>query len=156
MTGTGPNLFIRSANHLVGPLIKAGLPMGSMALLTVRGRRSGTPRTTPVYLSSHGEGWSLGSPFGAVDWVKNLRAAGVAEITMRRKTLRVESHELGLEEAAPLLKASLAEAGPVARKVLGGYFDVPFDAPLTEWTIEAKRHPTFVLLPLESGARSSG
>ncbi|MGQ0848887.1 MAG: hypothetical protein ACT4OP_07175 [Actinomycetota bacterium] len=50
--------------------------MGRMALLAVPGRRSGLPRRTPVTLTPHGEGWSLGSPFGETDWVKTSGPQG--------------------------------------------------------------------------------
>ena len=155
MTGTPPNLFIRSANRVVSLLIRTGLPVGSMALLTVTGRRSGLPRTTPVSLTPYRDGWSLGSPFGAVDWVKNLRAAATAEITRRGHTIRVRATELDPEEAGALLKESLSAVGPVARRVLRGCFEVPLDAPLSDWVVEASRHPTFLLEEmLDSGVRT--
>ena len=41
--------FFRVANPLVRRLMSAGVPTGSRNIpLTVRGRRSGTPRTTPL------------------------------------------------------------------------------------------------------------
>ncbi len=44
-------------------------------LPTVPGRKSGVPRTTPVALGERdGRRW-LVSPYGEVDWVRNLRAA---------------------------------------------------------------------------------
>jgi deazaflavin-dependent oxidoreductase (nitroreductase family) len=113
----------------------------------VTGRRSGLPRTIPVALTPYRDGWSLGSPFGAVDWVKNLRAAGTAVISRRGRTIRVRATELGLEEAAALLKKSLSGVGPVTRRVLGGYFEVPLDAPLAD---RGPRHPTFFLEETDS------
>ena len=145
MKSMRPNRFIRIANRMVAFLIRTRIPVGSMALLTVTGRRSGLPRTTPVTLTPYRDGWSLGSPFGVVDWVKNLRAAGEAEILRRGQTIRVTAEELGPEEAAAVLKENLSDLGPVARRVLGGYFDVPLDAPLADWEREAPRHPTFIL-----------
>jgi deazaflavin-dependent oxidoreductase (nitroreductase family) len=145
MKSIGPNRFIRIANRMVAFLIRTRVPVGSMALLTVIGRRSGMPRTTPVTLTPYRGGWSLGSPFGAVDWVKNLRAAGEAEILRRGRTTRVMAEELGTAETAAVLKENLSDLGPVARRVLGGYFDVALDAPLADWEQEAPRHPTFIL-----------
>jgi deazaflavin-dependent oxidoreductase (nitroreductase family) len=145
MKNIGPNRFIRIGNRMVTFLIRTRIPVGSMVLLTVTGRRSGLPRTTPVTLTPYRDGWSLGSPFGVVDWVKNLRAAGEAEILRRGKTFRVKAEELGPDETAAVLKENLSDLGPVARRVLGGYFDVPLDAPLADWQREAPRHPTFIL-----------
>lgn len=145
MAAQSPSQFIRRANRLVTTLIRIGLPMGRMALLTVPGRYSGLPRTTPVTLTPHCDGWTLGSPFGETDWVRNLRAAGSAEITRRRRTARVMATELTPDQAAPLLKDALSGVGPIARKVLGRHFDVPFDAPLPQWIEEAANHPMFFL-----------
>jgi alpha-D-ribose 1-methylphosphonate 5-triphosphate synthase subunit PhnH len=35
-------------NAIAKPLLAIGIPMGPDVLLTVRGRKSGLPRTTPV------------------------------------------------------------------------------------------------------------
>lgn len=53
----------------------------------------------------------------------------------------VKAEELGPGEAAAVLKENLSDLGPVARRVLGGYFDIPLDAPLANWEREAPRHP---------------
>jgi len=34
-------------------LLRAGVPVGRMSLLTVRGRKTGQPRTTPVWLAEY-------------------------------------------------------------------------------------------------------
>ena len=80
-----------------------------------------------------------------MDWVKNLRVAGMAEIVRRGRSIRVRATELGAEEAAPLLMKSLSSVGPVARRVLSSYFEVSLDAPLSDWMKEAPRHPMFIL-----------
>ena len=50
-----------------------------MHLLTVRGRKSGLPRTTPVNLIEYqGRRW-LVAPYREVAWVRNVRAAGEVE-----------------------------------------------------------------------------
>jgi deazaflavin-dependent oxidoreductase (nitroreductase family) len=54
--------------------------MGPDVLLTVRGRKTGLPRTTPVAIGEiAGRQWLL-CPFGDVDWARNLRAAGGAMV----------------------------------------------------------------------------
>ena len=75
------------------PLLAAGVPLGPNGLLTVRGRKSGLPRTTPLaIIDVAGRRW-LWSPWGDVQWVRNLRAAGSATITVRgrRRTSRSRS-----------------------------------------------------------------
>jgi hypothetical protein len=63
----------RLSNTMVTALLHAGIKMGNMTLLTVRGRKSGQSRTTPVALIERdGQRW-LVAPYGAVNWVRNLR-----------------------------------------------------------------------------------
>ncbi len=48
------------------PLLAAGVPLGFNGLLTVRGRKSGQPRTTPVaIIEVSGRRW-VWSPWGDV------------------------------------------------------------------------------------------
>src|SRR3954451_19678517 len=84
------SIFNRPARFL----LRAGVPMGPNALLTIRGRKSGLPRTTPVAIIDHaGRRW-VWSPWGEVHWVRNLRAAGTATITVGGKAERVRATEL--------------------------------------------------------------
>lgn len=73
----------------------AGLPN---LVLTVVGRKSGIPRSTPLLCVPDGDTWLIaGSYFGGPDmpvWVGNIRAAGRAEITVDRATVPVTSEEL--------------------------------------------------------------
>ncbi|HLJ80821.1 MAG TPA: nitroreductase family deazaflavin-dependent oxidoreductase [Ktedonobacterales bacterium] len=101
-------------------LLAAGVPMGPDVLLTVRGRKSGLPRTTPVAICEHAGRRGLISPFGEVDWARNLRAAGRATITTGRRTEEVTAVELGPAEAAAFIRDVLA---PRARQSwLGMWF----------------------------------
>jgi deazaflavin-dependent oxidoreductase (nitroreductase family) len=87
--------------------------MGPNALLTVRGRTSGLPRTTPVTLiEADGRRWIV-APFGEVNWVRNLRVAGRATLTVRKRTLEVTAPELGAAERVVFFRDVL---GPVARR----------------------------------------
>jgi deazaflavin-dependent oxidoreductase (nitroreductase family) len=129
--------------------------MGKMALITVTGRRTGQPRTTPVSLAPMERGWRLIAPFGEVDWVKNLRAAGTCTITRRRRDVDARAVELTGEEAASLLRESLLEVGPIVRAVVGRHFDLSPRAPLEHWLLEVPRHPVFRLELLEGSANRS-
>ena len=66
----------RIRNRLVILLNRAGLPVGPMHLLTVPGRKSGLPRTTPVAPVTVNGGCYLIQAYPNSDWVKNARAAG--------------------------------------------------------------------------------
>jgi deazaflavin-dependent oxidoreductase (nitroreductase family) len=137
----------RFYNPIVSFLLRLGVPLGPQALLTVRGRNSGLPRTTPVALNPHGTGWLLVSVYGRVDWVRNLRAAGEAVVTMRRRTFPVTSQELTTDQAGPMVRDLLASLSPIVRPVIGGYFATDPSAPLSDWQEEARNHPVFILTP---------
>ena len=97
-------LFDPIAKRLLG----AGVPMGPNALLTTRGRKSGLPRTTPVALVElDGQRW-IQSPFGEVNWVRNLRASGEATLAFGTRQETVSATELGTEEAATFYADRLA------------------------------------------------
>lgn len=140
---------LRIANRINTVLIRLGLPVrGSgvpTALLTVPGRRSGLPRTTPVAMLPDGDGWRLMAAYGAVDWVKNLRAAGTATLTWRGRSFPVTARELTPAEGAPVLRAAVASASPMLRRAFAPYFQTAPDAPLADWETEATDHPVFSL-----------
>ena len=97
--------------HRLDPLVQAALRAacrwGPNVLLTVRGRKSGVPRTVPVAIVREGDAEYLFSPFGEVAWVHNLRAAGTAEIGRGRRRRTVDAREITPAEAAPHLEAAL-------------------------------------------------
>ncbi len=133
--------FVRLANYLTTTLLRAGMKPGNMALLTVRGRKSGLPRTTPVALIEHdGQHWLIAA-FGEVDWVRNLRAAGEASLKRGRRPQQILVKELSAEEAAPILKKSLTEAPGFLLK----NFDATPESPLKDFEREALNHPVFLV-----------
>jgi deazaflavin-dependent oxidoreductase (nitroreductase family) len=74
--------FLRLFNPLARRLISAGIPTGAPnVLLTVRGRRSGRPRTVPLAMLQLDGAWFVQACFGETGWVANLRAAGEATVT---------------------------------------------------------------------------
>jgi deazaflavin-dependent oxidoreductase (nitroreductase family) len=90
--------------------------MGPNGLITVRGRRSGLPRTTPVtIISTSGRQWVTGV-YGEVDWVRNLRAASRATLTVRRRTQEVTAVELEPGEAVAFFRDVF---GPLVRQYGG-------------------------------------
>jgi deazaflavin-dependent oxidoreductase (nitroreductase family) len=101
-------------NAVTKPLLAAGVPLGPNGLLTVRGRKSGRPRTTPVaIIEASGRRW-IWSPFGEEKWVRNLRAAGRASITKRRQQEEVSAKELDPKQRVGFFRDVL---GPLARGV---------------------------------------
>lgn len=82
-------------NPIARLLLAAGVPMGPDVLITVRGRKSGMPRSTPVTVCENSGRRGLISPFGEVNWVHNLRAAGRATITVRSRKEEVTVGRVG-------------------------------------------------------------
>ncbi|AKK26035.1 nitroreductase family deazaflavin-dependent oxidoreductase [Mycobacterium sp. EPa45] len=77
----------------------------SPEVLTVPGRRSGKPRSTPITpFTVDGKRYVVGG-FPGADWVRNARAAGVVTLTKGRRRQTVRMVELPAEEARPLLRA---------------------------------------------------
>jgi deazaflavin-dependent oxidoreductase (nitroreductase family) len=99
-------------NPIARRLMRLGVPMGPNALLSVRGRKSGQTRTTPVaLLQVGGRRWVIGT-FGDVNWVRNLRAAGEATVTVGRRHELVRAEELTQDERVAFFTEVL---GPYVR-----------------------------------------
>ena len=93
-------------------LMGAGVPLGYNGLITIRGRRSGLPRTTPVaIIKVSGRRW-IWCPWGDAQWVRNLRAAGRATVTVRRRQEEVRAIELDQAGRLGFFRDVL---GPLAR-----------------------------------------
>jgi deazaflavin-dependent oxidoreductase (nitroreductase family) len=93
-------------------LLRRGVPLGFNRLVTIRGRKSGLPRTAAIaVLEVAGRRW-VWAPWGEVHWVRNLRAAGRASIRMRRRTDEVRAIELDPTERLAFFRDVL---GPFAR-----------------------------------------
>jgi len=131
----------RAVNRLVHVLLRLGLGPRETYLLTVAGRRSGAPRTTPVTLVEEGGRRWLVSPYGEVAWVRNLRATGQATLSRCGRTEAVAVREVEPEEAAPVLKWYVTRV-PITRP----YFDVKPESDLSAFRAEAPRHPVFAIL----------
>ena len=139
-------------NHVIRSFLRIGVPMGPVGLLTVKGRLTGKSRRNPVGLFKHDGRSYLFSTFGNVNWVRNLRAAGQA--TIRRGFLKTQIFpvELTPEEAAPILKETVAPflRNRFAELILAPHFKVDSDSPLSDFVEEARRHPVFELRQSES------
>ena len=142
------NAFTRFGNTMSAAMIKLGIGPAGLHLLRVRGRKTGLLRTTPVNLIEHqGRRW-LVAPYGEVAWVRNVRAAGQAELLRGSTAERIQLREATTEEAVPVLRAYLRQL----KLVVGPYFDVSPSSPDAAFVAEAPRHPVFLL----TGAVSLG
>jgi deazaflavin-dependent oxidoreductase (nitroreductase family) len=99
-TVTRPPRFVGAFGPLGRRLLALGIPMGPDTLMTVRGRASGLPRTVAVaVLEEGGRRWVIGA-YGEVNWVRNLRIAGEAEVRIGRRWQRFRAVPLSADEAA--------------------------------------------------------
>ena len=130
----------RALNALVRPLAKLGLTGPRTHLLTVPGRRTGRPWSTPVSIVRTGSERWLVAPYGERNWVKNARAAGWVELRRGRVRERLTVEELEPAEAVPVLR-KYYRLGRVTRP----FFDVTLDSRTDAWLAEARRHPVFRL-----------
>ncbi len=102
--------FLRtvSSGHLT-LLSLVGLPE---LFLTVRGRRSGLPRTTPLLCTPHQGGWLVvGSNWGAAKapvWVANVAAADTAVVEYRARSITVQPRLLEGSERDHAWSAAVA------------------------------------------------
>ena len=95
-------------------LLAAGVPLGFNRLVTIRGRKSGLPRTAAIaVIEASGRRW-VWAPWGEVQWVRNLRAAGRATITVRRRKEEVRATELDPTQRVGFFRDVL---GPLARGI---------------------------------------
>jgi deazaflavin-dependent oxidoreductase (nitroreductase family) len=95
--------------RLNAAFLRRGLRLGSQYLLTVRGRRTGDPRSTPISIAViDGERYIVAA-FARAAWVANVRAAGEGALTRGGHTEHVTLIELPVEDRGPILRAFLEQ-----------------------------------------------
>jgi deazaflavin-dependent oxidoreductase (nitroreductase family) len=135
-------------NPITKVLLAAGVPLGFNGLITIRGRKSGLPRTNPVaIIEVSGRRW-VWAPWGEVQWVRNLRAAGRATITVRGLKEEVTATELDPMDRIGYFRDIL---GPLARSIpLGSWFiRIADGVDLNDPVEAADGRPVFELHPAQ-------
>ena len=135
---------VRLFGRILKPLIAAGIPLGFNRLVTIRGRKSGLPRTAALaVLRIDGDRW-VWAPWGEVQWVRNLRAAGRATIADRHRTVDVRAIELDPAERVGFFRDVI---GPFARSIPFGYWFIRLvdGVDLNDPEAAARRCPVFEL-----------
>ena len=109
---TGPETarlpwWLNHANKVFMVLLRLGVPVSrneSPVVLTVPGRKTGKPRSTPVTpMHVDGKRYVVNGYPGA-DWVRNVRAAERVTFSQGRRTESVRMVELSAAEARPILR----------------------------------------------------
>jgi len=145
------NFATRTRDSLFMSLLHAGVNLGTTSLLTVRGRKSGQPHSVPVRLIEQNGQRYLVAPYGVVQWVRNLRAAGTATLTRGRRAEAISVIELPAQQAAPVLKQYLMHIAAIRP-----YFDATKNSPLAAFELEAVRHPVFQITTIEHVQQEQG
>lgn len=85
----------------------AGEPDSSTSVIRHVGRRSGKPYATPIGVYPMGDDFLVYLPYGPdVDWLRNVRAAGTAELRVKGQTHLVTPRMVEPAEALPYVTAT--------------------------------------------------
>lgn len=105
-----PDFFTNKVfNPLVQGAMKLGISLRGSRTLSVRGRKSGEWRSTPVNpLPFEGQRY-LVAPRGNTQWVRNIRVSGEGVLKLGRKRETIGVEELPDEAKGPILRAYLKE-----------------------------------------------
>src|SRR5690606_10059269 len=116
-----PGRPTRLLNHVVQALTRIGVSLWGSRVLSVRGRKSGEWRSTPVnVLTLDGERY-LVSARGNTQWVRNLRAVGRGRLTVGRRVEPFEGVEVTDDAVrVAVLRSYLRRWGLGGRCVLRG------------------------------------
>ncbi len=88
-----------------------GISVMGSRVLVVRGRTTGEPRSVPVnLLELDGERY-LVAPRGNTQWVRNVRAAGTAQLRLGSRGEEVRLTEVPVEDRVPVLRVYLKRWG---------------------------------------------
>ncbi|MDQ6674291.1 MAG: nitroreductase family deazaflavin-dependent oxidoreductase [Chloroflexota bacterium] len=138
------SFVFKAGNVFTKSLLALGISFNGSVLITVPGRKTGVPRSTPITMVEFQGQRYVQSPFGSVEWVRNLRAAGRATLSWGRRHESVVATELSPEQAAPVIKSIL----PTAPKMIRDYFAVTPASSLEEFIRDAPNHPVFAIHPI--------
>jgi deazaflavin-dependent oxidoreductase (nitroreductase family) len=157
-TSHGPSSVVSVLNWGIKVLLRFGVRvtiLGPMMLLTVRGRKTGKSRTSPVDLHERDGRRFLIATHGEGNWVRNLRTAGEGILSLGWSRQAFTAVELSPEAAGPVIKDVLGPllASPGIRgNALRQHLGVTANSSLNDFITVARAHPVF---ELDSPARSS-
>jgi deazaflavin-dependent oxidoreductase (nitroreductase family) len=105
MSDPRPPRYLKPMNKFMMAVQKLGIPTGPAMVLTVPGRKSGQPRSTPMTPFEFDGGLYVVAGFPGADWAANARAAGTGTLSRGRRSRPVEIVELTAAQARPILRA---------------------------------------------------
>lgn len=99
-----PPRWFKLQNKAVMAAQKLGIPTGPIMVLTVSGRKTGQPRSTPMTpFTLDGQLYTVAG-YPSSQWARNARTAGTGTLSRGRKSRRVNIVELSAEDARPVLR----------------------------------------------------
>ena len=105
MSDRHPPRYLKPMNKFMIAVQKLGIPTGPAMVLTVPGRKSGQPRSTPMTPFEHDGGLYTVAGYPGSDWAANARASGAGTLSRGRKSRRVKIVELSTADAGPVLRS---------------------------------------------------
>ncbi|MCW2561055.1 MAG: deazaflavin-dependent nitroreductase [Mycobacterium sp.] len=105
MSESKPPRWLKPMNKLMIAMQRLGVPTGPAMVLTVPGRKSGQPRSTPMTPFDHDGALYTVAGYPGADWAANARAAGLGTLTRGRRSRRVRIVALSADESRPVLRA---------------------------------------------------
>jgi deazaflavin-dependent oxidoreductase (nitroreductase family) len=104
MSELRPPRYLKSMNRVVKAMQRLGVRTGPAMILTVPGRKTGKPRSTPMTpFTFRGDMYTVAGYPGA-DWAANARAAGAGTLTRGRRSREIRIVELNADESRPVLR----------------------------------------------------
>lgn len=98
-----PPPSLKRFNKVIVALQRIGIVVGTMRLLTLYGRKSGKPRTTPVSpFTVDGERYVISA--ATTEWVKNARVHSEGVLARGRKAERVRLVDVPEHERGAILR----------------------------------------------------
>jgi deazaflavin-dependent oxidoreductase (nitroreductase family) len=130
----------RLTRDMVSGLTRLGISLKGSRVLSVRGRKSGEWRSTPVNLLAYEGSRYLVAPRGHTQWVLNMRAAGGGQLRLGRRVETFTATELTDDQKPELLREYLKRW----KFEVGMFFDgVGPDAPTEKLREIAPGYPVF-------------
>ena len=138
-----PTRIGRWANRLATWTSALGLS-SSAAVLEVRGRASGKPRSVPVVVTTVNGARYLVSMLGPQsDWVRNVEAARGAAVLRQGRRAQIHLTAVPSGDRAPILREYVRVATSGRR-----HLPVAVGAPLFEFEAIAERYPVYRIDPV--------
>lgn len=94
MSNPRPPRYLKPMNKVMMAVQKLGIATGPAMVLTVPGRTSGRPRSTPMTPFEFAGGLYVVAGYPGADWAANARVAGSGTLARGRRSRRVRISEL--------------------------------------------------------------